>query len=436
MILTQDIHQNVTDMAEELIKLRRDFHKYPEPGWTEFRTASIVAERLTALGYEVKLGDAVIKEEAMMGVPDASVLLKCRKQAEKQGGSAFYLDQMVGGKTGVVGILNTGKTGPTVALRFDMDANDVVEDEAMSHRPCREGFRSVHDGAMHACGHDGHTTIGLGLAKLLMMLRHELSGTVKLVFQPAEEGVRGARAMVESGIVDDVDYAIGLHIGTAANQTGQFVCNAGGFLATTKLDACFHGKPAHAGFAPQEGRNALLAAATASLHLHGISRHGAGMTRVNVGILQAGTGRNVIPQDALLKLETRGEDSELNEYMQQEATRIIQSSANMYGVETQITKMGAALGGHGNEKLASILKSVAESSGLFSQVVTQVNMGGSDDFTFFMNRVQQRGGQSVYALLGADLAAGHHNGSFDFDESILAKGVEVLARSILALGKE
>ncbi len=434
--MKQDIHEIVLAMQPELVKLRRYFHRYPEPAWTEFRTASIVAARLTALGYEVRLGAEVIKEEAMMGVPDAAVLSKCRKQAEQQGGATTYLAKMAGGKTGVVGSLSTGKPGPVLALRFDMDANDVMEDSQAAHRPFNEGFRSVNNDAMHACGHDGHTAIGLGLAELLMAVRDELCGTVKLIFQPAEEGVRGARAMVEAGIVDDVDYAVGLHLGTVADKTGQFVCSAAGFLATTKLDASFEGKPAHAGMAPQDGHNALLAAATAAIHVHAISRHSAGMTRINAGVLQAGTGRNVIPQHAVLKLETRGENSELNAYMQEKATCTIQAAAAMYDVEVNISQVGAALGGRGSERLAAVMQSVAKSSGLFTDITDEADMGGSDDFTFIMNRVQEQGGQAIYALLGADLAAGHHNSAFDFDETVLSKGVEVLTRLILSLNQQ
>ena len=118
-----------------------------------------------------------------------------------------------------------------------MDCNDVEECDTADHRPLESGFQSLHAKEMHACGHDGHVTIGLGLAKLISEHKEEMAGTIKLIFQPAEEGVRGARAMVAKGIVDDVDYMFGGHIGFKATQSDSLVCLTGGFLATTKLDA-------------------------------------------------------------------------------------------------------------------------------------------------------------------------------------------------------
>ena len=140
-----------------------------------------------------------------------------------------------------------------------------------------------------------------------------MAGTIKLIFQPAEEGVRGARAMVAKGIVDDVDYMFGGHIGFKATKSDSLVCLTGGFLATTKLDASFKGESSHAGAAPERGRNALLAAAASCIALHSISRHGQGASRINVGVLQAGTGRNVLPDVGLIKMETRGANTEIND---------------------------------------------------------------------------------------------------------------------------
>ena len=151
-----------------------------------------------------------------------------------------------------------------------MDAVDGVEDETANHRPWREGFASINRGAMHSCGHDGHTAIGLAVAEVLVNQKEGLFGTLKLIFQPAEEGVRGAKAMTEKGIVDDVDFLLGMHLGGPLRKTGQIGCDTPGFLATTKVDAIFTGVPAHAGAAPEQGKNAALAAAAAMLNLHAI----------------------------------------------------------------------------------------------------------------------------------------------------------------------
>ena len=139
---------------------------------------------------------------------------------------------------------------------------------------------------MHACGHDGHTAVGLELARWLVEHKDQLCGKFKLIFQPAEEGVRGARAMCEAGIVDDVDYFLSGHVGGVIGR-GEVAVMDGGFLASSKFDIAIEGKPAHAGNAPQQGNNALMAACAASMMLQGIPRHADGVTRVSLGTLQA-----------------------------------------------------------------------------------------------------------------------------------------------------
>lgn len=423
MKLDQEVLRLVKSLQDKTIARRRDLHRHPESGWTEFRTASIVADTLTELGYQVSTGDEVLVPEAMMGVPVADELARQAERALSQGANPHWVEKMKNGKTGVVGIMTFDKSGPTVALRFDMDANDAVETENDQHRPYREHFSSVNRGAMHACGHDGHTAVGLAVAEILVLLRDKLSGTIKLIFQPAEEGVRGAKAMALKGIVDDADYFLGMHFGFKMQKTGQFCCNIHGFLATTKYDAIFKGIPAHAGAAPETGRNALLAAATAALNLHAISRHSQGASRINVGVLNAGSGRNVIPAKAVLKLETRGVTSDINQYMSGEAVRVIKSAAAMYGVEVAITEMGGAAGCSNSPLLVGRLGSLAKRMGIFNDIVEQCDFGASEDCTYFMERVQERGGQAAYVMVGTDLAAGHHDSSFDFDEKALTLAV-------------
>ena len=252
-----------------------------------------------------------------MGLPDDVTLEAAWQRARQQGGDPDFLDAVRGGFTGVVATVANG-TGPTVGLRFDIDALDLVESQADEHRPAAEGFVSLNEGAAHACGHDSHAAIGLGVARALKVLGDEIRGTVKLVFQPAEEGVRGAKAMVAGRVVDDVDVMLGLHI-YSGWATGAVTPGKGGFLATTKFDAMITGAPSHAGGSPHQGKNALLAAATAVLNLHAISRHRGGSTRINVGRLTAGQGRNVVPPNAHLVIETRGATTKLNEYMYERA---------------------------------------------------------------------------------------------------------------------
>ena len=301
------IKTDAAALREELTALRREFHRYAEPGWLEMRTASRIARELKTMGYEeILVGQEVCLDEARMGVPGEEILSAHYRWAEENGGDSFFLPCTEGGFTGVAAILRCGE-GPTVALRFDIDALGVRESGEEGHRPYEEGFASVTDGVMHACGHDGHATIGLGTAKLLMQYRGMLHGTIKLIFQPAEEGVRGARSIVEKGLLDDVDYVLGGHIFPTDKAPGAdvavFAEGAQGALATTKLDFLFKGKAVHAAIAPQQGKNALLAAAAATLNLHAIPRYGIVPTHVNVGRFTAGTGRNVVAEEAKLEVD-------------------------------------------------------------------------------------------------------------------------------------
>ena len=413
-------------MEAEMVERRRNLHRYPETGWTEFRTASLVIKELRKLGYEVRFGAEVMDESRMAGLPAAEVLEACQKRAVDEGADPALVEKMTGGKTGILAIMHFAKPGKTVGLRFDMDCNDVTETAEEGHRPAAEGFSSLHSGCMHACGHDGHVTVGLGVARLIAEHKEEMAGTCKLIFQPAEEGVRGAAAMADTGIVDDCDYFFSGHLGFKAPHDDTLICVTGGILATSKLDAVFTGKSAHAGLQPQIGKNALLAAAAASLSLHSIARHEAGASRINVGTLQAGTGRNVVPDKAVLKLETRGVNTEINQYMEKEARRMLEAAALLYDCNVEITEAGSAPACVADMELGQEIAALAEESGVYKEIVPFADMGGSEDCTYFIERVQKQGGRAVYLGYGANIAAGHHNDHFDFNENCLWQAVGLL----------
>ncbi len=418
-----DIKALAKSMESKVIAYRRDFHKYPEIGWTEFRTSSKIAEILMALGYEVKLGRKILKEEAIMGLPTQQEILNEIERAITEGANPEIIEMMEN-RPGVVGILHTDKPGPTVAFRFDMDALSITEAQDDEHIPYKENFSSIHDGIMHACGHDGHTAVGLGLAEMLMKIKDKLSGTVKLIFQPSEEGVRGARAMVEAGVVDDVDYFFAFHIGFGGDVPISLVAKTTGFLATSKTDVTYTGQTAHAGAFPQQGKNALLAAASAALNLHAIAPHSDGITRINVGVLTAGTSANIISGSAYMKIETRGETTALNDYMQEKAKSILEACAKMYDLGCHITDAGAAPSAEGDEELAQIVKQIGENLGL-SRIENESHFGASDDATYFMEKVQSQGGKALYFQVKTPIAANHHNSRFDFDESCLAIALQI-----------
>ena len=414
-----------------VIGYRRDFHRYAELGWCEFRTASLVARRLSDLGYNVAAGCDALRDEERMGVPPVEVLDQRWRRAAQQGGDPEFLEKMRGGLTGVVGTLSRGE-GPTVGLRFDMDALALRESQDSSHCPAKKGFASVNEEAMHACGHDAHTAVGLGLAEVLTQLEELPHGTIKLVFQPAEEGVRGAKAMVGAGVVDDVDYMLAHHV-YSGWDVGEINPGKGGYLATSKFDATLTGAPAHAGGRPQEGRNALLAAATAVLNLHAIARHKDGATRINVGRLEAGTGRNVIPDSAHLVIETRGATSELNDYVQEQAVRILEAAALMHGCDLELRAMGAAQSAESSPELACRVERIAQTLGGYTIRAPDTG-GGSEDYTYMMRRVQENGGLATNIGVGANLGGwGHHTAEFDIDERALGAAMVLLAGVTLDL---
>jgi len=359
-----DVYGQITAMADEmkgdLVAQRRDFHKYAEKGWFEMRTSSIIARKLTEMGYEVLVGDQVCKKDARMGVPSEEELEEQYARAVAQGADPEFVKYTKGGMTGVIGILRCGE-GPTVAMRFDIDALGVFEEKDPSHRPACEGFASVNEGFMHACGHDGHGTIGLGVAKVLMSIKESLHGTIKLIFQPAEEGVRGAKAIVENGHLDGVDYLIGSHVSDKKEDDPAVVIpGSHGSLATTKYDVYFHGVSAHAGGSPEKGKNVMLAVGTAILNLYAIPRNSAGMSRINVGTVEAGSGRNVIADIAKMEIEVRGETTEINQYMEEYAKNIIEGAAKMHGCTCDMRVMGSAYSLTSDQALMDRVRRVCE----------------------------------------------------------------------------
>lgn len=425
------LYDFINQLAPKMTEWRRDFHLHAESGWLEFRTASKVAEVLDGLGYQLALGRDVIDADSRMGLPDEETLAQAFQRARAQGAPERWLPAFEGGFAGVVATLDTGRPGPTLAFRVDMDALDLNEQHDDSHRPHRDRFASCNDGMMHACGHDGHTAIGLGLAHVLKEYAAQLNGTIVLIFQPAEEGTRGARAMVAAGVLDEVDYFTAIHIGTGV-PAGTVVCGGDNFMATTKFEVQFSGVAAHAGGKPEDGRNALLAAAQAALALHSIAPHSAGASRVNVGVMQAGTGRNVVPSSALLKVETRGETDAINQYVFERAKQAIAGAAIMYETSYQLQLMGAATSSAPSPAWVDYLRQqTAQVPGVKQAVDRIAAPAGSEDATLMMARVQERGGLASYMIFGTELSAGHHNEKFDFDENVMTLAVETLARVAL-----
>ncbi|TYS70896.1 amidohydrolase [Sutcliffiella horikoshii] len=425
----------IIKMSNSLIFWRRHFHKFPELGWTEYETTYFIAQELDKLGFTLYTGKDALVSEERMGVPTPDDLRSAENRALKNGVPTEWISKMEDGHTGLVATLDTGKPGKHTALRFDIDALPISENKLSlkNHFPTSQQFTSLYSNVMHACGHDGHAAIGLGVATFLATYQEKLSGTYTLLFQPAEEGSRGAKSMVAKGWLDNVDVFLSGHIGITPMQIGEVVASAHGFLATSKLDVSFIGKSAHAGVEPQEGRNALLAAASTSLHLHGIPRHSDGETRINVGTLEAGSGRNVIPDHAAMSLETRGESSHLNQYMEDEATNIIQHSAAIYGVDCDIRLVGKGVEASSEKGWKEFLEDATKSSQRVNKIMETMPLKASEDAAYMLNHVRDRGGKATYFIFGTPLAAGHHHPQFDYEEKVLEVALDVYISSILSL---
>ncbi|ABO68579.1 Indole-3-acetyl-L-aspartic acid hydrolase [Geobacillus thermodenitrificans NG80-2] len=410
----------------DVIALRRDFHKHPEVGFTEFRTASKVVEILSSLGYELIYGREAMDGDSRRGLPSEEQLNTAFERALRDGANPDIAERMKGGYTAVIGVLKGKRPGPTIAFRFDMDALPIQESTDSDHFPQAAGFRSIYEGLMHACAHDAHTAIGLGLAERLA--DRNFSGTVKLIFQPAEEGVRGAYAIVQKGHLNDVDIIFCQHLGGNV-PLGEIHGGTSGFLASTKLVAHFYGVSSHAGASPEQGRNALLGASTALLNIHALPRFSSGVTRVNVGILQGGTAANIIPSYAKMVLETRSISEEVNTELENRVRNIIAHSASMHGLEHDIEVIGAAIPISCDQELVDIILEEAKSVKGFSSFkgIESTSMG-SEDASFMIRRVQERGGKGTYMIIGTDHPAPHHHPKFDIREEVLPYSVNLLDR--------
>ena len=364
-----DIRSFVDTIFDELVSIRRDIHAHPELGMHEVRTSALIRSELEKMGVD----------EIRQPLPTAVVAL-------------------IHGKKG---------PGKCVALRADIDALPVTEQTG-------EEFASVNEGCMHACGHDGHTSVALEVCRWLVDHKDQLKGTIKVLFQPAEEGVRGAGAMAASGVVDDVDTLIGAHVGTFAKLGTIGLCESG-FLASTKIDVHFHGRPSHAGADPEKGRSALMAACAAAMMMQGIPRSGEGTTRIAVGRLNAGEGRNVTPVHADMQLEVRGETGEINQYMMKNVENIVEGVKRAYEVEAEIVKAGEATTLPSCPEVLDLIESVAKTVPGVESIERFNKPSGSEDCTLLIERVVQHGGRGAYFLFGCN-HHGHHRADFEIQD--------------------
>ena len=414
----------------QLTEYRREFHKYPENGWREFRTSARVAEILTGMGYDVAMGPDVI-EPGSVGEPERLSEEQIRQEMERavrQGADPAFVERTQGWP-GVMAVLDTGREGPVSAMRFEMDCLPYDEPQRPGYRPCDEGYLSCNPQPVHACGHDGHTAIGLGIAAELMKRKGELKGKIKLFFQPAEETFYGAQSIVDKGHLDDVMNFIAVHIALSAENkplpSHTVACGCRDFLSDRQLDVYLEGKAAHPCGASQEGKNALLAACSATLNIHSIAPHEEGLCRVNVGEIHAGVCANTIAPNAMMRIEYRGQKPAISEYAGQRIFDILEGTAKAYDLKYHYVDYGEVPAGASDYAMMEVVQRAAKKVPWFQTVYFEGNVGGTDDAAVMLTKVQQNGGIGSYVGIGADTTGPVHNPEFDFDEDCLQAAVDV-----------
>jgi amidohydrolase len=373
-------------LAPEIIAWRRDFHQRPELGFEEFRTAGIVAEHLNALGVETRTGV---------------------------------------GKTGVVGIIEGARPGPTVLLRFDMDALPVTEETGLP-------FASQNQGKMHACGHDGHTAIGMGVAQLLAQTREQWPGRVKLMFQPAEEGLGGAAAMIRDGLLEHPrpDAAFALHLW---NQfpLGQLVVQGGPLMsAADRFEIIITGKGGH-GAAPEDTIDAVVVGAEVVNALQTIVSRNISPQEtavLTVGSFRAGNAFNVIAERALMTGTIRTFDSEVRALILRRMQELLSGITAAHGAEVtfDLKEKEFTPAVINDTRMAEIAREAARQV-LPEEQITQIRpLMVSEDMSEIINRTP-----GCYVLLGAEPEGGargpHHNPQFDINEDALPIAAAVMA---------
>ena len=370
---------------EEMLRLRRDFHRHPELAFQEERTSAVVADRLSAMGLDPATGIA---------------------------------------ETGLAAVIEGGHEGPTLMLRSDMDALPVNEVEG---RP----YGSEIDGVMHACGHDGHMATLLAAASVLQRERATLAGRVKVVFQPAEEGMGGARHMIADGVLENphVDAAIGLHY-WSQSETGKIGVSPGPVMASVdEFTIHVKGRGGHAAM-PHEAADPIVAAAAVVGALQTIPsrrndpRHAAALS---VTTFRSGTAFNIIPDEALLGGTVRCFDRDIWTAVPGQMEEILGGICRAHGCHFELDYRRINIPLVNDPKMAALVREVA------TELVGEANVEdfstlGGEDMACYLDAVP-----GCFFVVGAasaakGIGAPHHSPGFDLDEDALSIGAEMLVR--------
>lgn len=379
------------NLKAETIARRRDFHRHPELAFDEVRTSQIVADELTKLGLEVQTGV---------------------------------------GKTGVVGLLRGAKERPVLLMRFDMDALPIQEETGAD-------YASVNPGRMHACGHDCHTAVGLSVAKILAAHRETLSGTIKFVFQPAEEMGGGAQAMIADGVLINPapDFSLGMHVwndmpvGWYGLTPGPSM--SGAEIFTIKLT----GKGGH-GASPQSTRDPIFGAAQVITALQSIVSRNINPLEtavVSVCEIHGGTAFNIIPSEVVLNGTIRTFKSEVTDTVRERFYKIVNSIAEAMGCKAEIELIKVTIPVVNDPSIVALMTQVAKEVDPNAIIKPDHQTMGSEDFSFMLDAAP-----GCFMMVGSanpekGLNYSHHHPKFDVDESCLPYAVAVMAKGAMKI---
>jgi amidohydrolase len=383
-----DFKAEAEALRGQLVAWRRDFHMHPELGFQEHRSAGIVADKLRELDYQVQTGVA---------------------------------------HTGVVGLLESKQPGPVVMFRVDMDALPITEENETE-------YVSQNPGVMHACGHDAHMAIGLGVATLMAQRRDEMTGTLKLIFQPGEEGMNGAEVMIQESVLENPrpDVFLATHV-WSDKPVGTIDVTPGAVMAAADKWTCtVQGKGGH-GALPHQTVDPIVATAQIVTALQTIvSRNVSPLETavVTVGMVHGGDAFNIIPPQVELTGTIRTYNPRVRETIWQRMREVVEGVATACGTKADLEMIPLTPAVINASEIAEVVRAAAEAVVGPENVFSGERTMGSEDAAYFMQDVS-----GCYFFVGAANAerginAPHHNPRFDIDEDSLPLGVAVLTHAL------
>ena len=402
-----DVDELASSVEPDVIKWRHHFHQFPELSNREFNTAKYIADYLNSLGLEVQTGVA---------------------------------------KTGVVAILDSGKPGPVVALRADMDGLPVKEQSNLAYRSTQIGeYNGKQVPVMHACGHDTHMAMLMGAAKILTSIKSQLKGKVKFIFQPAEEGAPegeqgGAQLMVEEGVLTnpDVDAIFGLHISANAD-VGTVLYNTGGVMAAVDpFKVVIHGKQAHGAY-PWKSVDPVVTAAQMIMSFQTIVSRELKLIDnaavVTIGAIHGGNRSNIIPNEVEMVGTIRTLNKAAREHIYEALPRKVKAIAESMGATAELTlplDYSYPITFNDPELTQAMLPTMQRTAGIDNTVLS-TPVTGAEDFSFFQEKVP-----GLFVWVGGkplDVSEqdspAHHTPEFYVDDSGMKLGVKLLTNFTL-----